>query len=174
VVSRIDIRGAARAEMEELARATGETVHLARLELPNVLFIDCVESSKAMRVVSRVGQAMPAHCTSVGKAMLVHVEGAHDGYYKDQRLPSLTPNSISSRAKLDQALQVVRRQGYATSSEESEDGVGSVGVAILDRPGRLLGGLSIAAPTARMAPEVATRFAAEMKRAAEAIGFALG
>jgi DNA-binding IclR family transcriptional regulator len=174
VVSRMDLRGAAHDRMEALAHRTGETVHLARLELPNVLFVDCVESSKAIRVASRVGHVLPAHCTSVGKAMLAAGGEDLQDYFAGQPLPTVTSQSISSHSKLEQELAAVREQGFATSSGESEDGVGSVGVAVVDRLDRVVGGISIAVPLFRLSESDLCEFAAEAKQTAEDVGRALG
>src|SRR5205809_330220 len=42
IATQFDVRAVARPALERLQADTGETVHLARLELPNVRFIDCV------------------------------------------------------------------------------------------------------------------------------------
>jgi DNA-binding IclR family transcriptional regulator len=174
VIGRLDLRRAARPRMEALAAETGETVHLARLELPNVVFVDCVESDKAIRVSSRVGQLMPAHWTSVGKAMLAVDGRGLEQYSHADRLPVLTSKSIPTRARLDDELVRVRDQGYATSVEESEEGVGSVGVAVVDRSGRVLGGLSVAAPLFRLDDSHLPRFVAAVTRAAADVGSCVG
>lgn len=150
VVRQMDVRSVARPAMERLSVETGETVHLARLDSPNVLFLDCVESSRAIRVGSRVGTTMPAHCTSVGKAMMAATPKVLDGYFVGQRLPTLTSHSIQSRADLKRELQEIQQRGFARSEQESEDGLRSVGVAILDRSGYVVGGLSVAAPVQRV------------------------
>src|SRR5213080_9917 len=48
VVRDLDIRTAARSELEELARALGETVHLVERDGQDVVFLDSVESQKAL------------------------------------------------------------------------------------------------------------------------------
>lgn len=66
-----DIRTHARPFLEALGRESGETVHLAILQGgSDVLFLDCVESMKAVRVGNRTGLILPAHCSSAGKALL--------------------------------------------------------------------------------------------------------
>jgi DNA-binding IclR family transcriptional regulator len=160
VVKHLDVRSIARPHLEALAHATGETVHLARLELPNVLFIDCVESDRAIRVASRVGRAVPAHCTSVGKAMLAASSpDVRKAYTKGRRLGALTSASITTLAGLNAQLADVPRRGYAVNVEESEEGLGSVGVAILDPSGRPVGAISVAAPLQRRTALDFERFA---------------
>ena len=70
LLRRMDVRERARPVLKQLSADLQETVHLGRLEGSNVLFIDSIESPQAVRVGSRLGRSMPAHCTSTGKAML--------------------------------------------------------------------------------------------------------
>ena len=73
VVGSLNVREQARPAMEELAAETGETVHLGVLEGNQVRYVDAVESERALRVVARTGTLVPAHCTSLGKALLAQM-----------------------------------------------------------------------------------------------------
>lgn len=150
-----ELRTIARPILTELSEETQETVHLVVLTGSDVLFIDAFESPRALRVASRVGRSLPAHATSVGKALLAQMSDEEiKALYPSPRLDHTAPNTITTRSDLLKVIQVVREQGYALSSEESEAGVGSVGVAILDRGGTARAALSIAAPSIRLQPEL--------------------
>ena len=71
VLRRLDARTRARPVLEKLNAELQETVHLGRLEGSDVHFIDSVESSRALRVGSRLGRSVPAHCTSTGEASTI-------------------------------------------------------------------------------------------------------
>ncbi|NLU74310.1 IclR family transcriptional regulator [Streptomyces sp. HNM0575] len=130
ILQRFDVRQQLRPFLEELNQETGETVHLGVLDGATVRFIDAVESPRAVRVASRLGRSMPAHCTSTGKAMLTTLSTAQlHLLYPEEELPGLTEHSVRSRSDLEKEIAVIRRRGYATSSEESEEGVSSVAVA---------------------------------------------
>lgn len=117
--------------LEFLSSTTGETSHLAVLQGATVRYLDAVESDKALRVVNRSGMTLPAHCTSVGKAILAELTPEEvRAAYPDIRLAPATTRSKRSRGALERELTTVRRQGYATSREESEDGVSAVAVAV--------------------------------------------
>ncbi|HWC79824.1 MAG TPA: IclR family transcriptional regulator [Pseudonocardiaceae bacterium] len=130
VLRRFDVRETMRPFLERINRELSETVHLAALDGAMVRFIDAIESPRAVRVASRLGLSLPASCTSTGKAMLAGLSTA-DLYrlYPNEDLAGLTPNSIRSRSELEHEIDGVRRRGYATSSEESEEGVSAVAVA---------------------------------------------
>jgi DNA-binding IclR family transcriptional regulator len=51
------------------------------------------------------------------------------------------------------ALEEVRASGYATNFEESEEGVGSVAVALRDAAGSAVAAVAVAVPTVRLSRE---------------------
>ncbi|MFC5827155.1 IclR family transcriptional regulator [Nonomuraea insulae] len=131
--------------------------------------LDSIESSRALRVGGRLGRSMSAHCTSNGKAMLSTLSEAELlALYPDEDLSQCTTHSIGSRTGLLQALDEVRRAGYATSEEESEEGVASIGIALAVTPwGRLA--VTASAPLSRMTPDTRPRVLSRIRAAVEEI-----
>ncbi len=169
----LDVKGVAHGVMERLAEATGETIHLAGLDGPDVRFLDDVESTRALRVIARTGRVLPAHCTSVGKVLLAYLEPDElRAILPKGRLAQVTPHSISRRKDLEEELERVRGNGYATNSSESELGVGSVGVPILVN-GRAVAAFSLAAPSSRLDDVARMRAVELLKGAAEEVAGAL-
>jgi IclR family transcriptional regulator, acetate operon repressor len=175
VVSRMDLRALARPVLEALAAATGETVHLGVLEEDRVRFIDVVESELALRVTGRVGRLLPAHATSLGKAMLAQLPPeAVRGLYPREALPPVTGKTMTRRSDLVAELERVRARGYAVNLEESEAGVSSIGRAIVRSGGAVAGALSIAAPLSRITDDKRERYAALLAEACDELAVALG
>jgi DNA-binding IclR family transcriptional regulator len=166
-----DIRTQARPFLETLSRETGETVHLVALQGREVLFLDCVESARTVRVGDRTGLLLPAHCTSAGKALLAALPpDRFRTLYPEERLGGLTRRSIRTRARLERELSLIRRRGYATNFGETEEDIGSVGVVIQDRRRLPRAALSVAAPTSRLTDKAISTMAKAALRAAAAIG----
>ena len=166
-----DIRSHARPVLEALSRETGETVHLIALQARDVLFLDCVESTKAVRVGNRTGLVLPAHCTSAGKVLLAALPAEQwRQLYPDERLPGLTRRSIRTRTRLIRELAAVRRRGYATNVGETEDEIGSIGVLVRDRQRSPRAALSVAVPLSRLNERVIAAAARAARRAAAALG----
>jgi DNA-binding IclR family transcriptional regulator len=168
VLHRFDVRDTLRPCLGRLHSELAETVHLAQLDGATVRFIDAIESPQPMRASSKVGQSLPAHCTSSGKSMLalLPVEEIRR-LYPDERLPTLTPNSLRGRAELEEELSRVARRGYATSNEESEPGVCSVAVALPAGPSPMRLALNVSVLTSRIT-RVRMRMIAEAVRSAVA------
>lgn len=169
VVTTMDIRSVARELLEDLSAQSHETVHLAQLEGPRVRFLDGVESDQALRVVSRTGRTLPAFSTSVGKALLAELSLEQLRHiFPVEELPDPpTARSVRTRTALEQELEQVRLRGYAVNSAESEDGVNSVGVAVLHPTRGAVAALSLAAPAARMSAAQTRLAAARLQKAAD-------
>jgi IclR family transcriptional regulator, acetate operon repressor len=160
VVRSMDIRAIARPFLEDLMQQVGETVHLATLEGAGARFLDAVESEHALRVAGRTGRVLPAHATSVGKAMLAALPDEEiDRIYPGETLPAQTTRTITSKSDLRVELERVRKRGYASNSGESEEGVSSIGVAVLNSSGRPVAAVSVAAPVSRMSASLARQVA---------------
>ena len=174
VVRAMDIRSIARPCLEALMEQVGETVHLAALEGADARFLDAVESGHALRVAGLTGRILPAHATSVGKAMLAALPDSEiDRIYRAEGLPARTRRTIITKSALRTELGRVRKRGYAVSMGESEDGVSSVGVAVLNSSGRPVAAVSVAAPLSRMPASMARQVAVPLAELASQIAAGL-
>ncbi|MGW6459393.1 IclR family transcriptional regulator [Streptomyces sp. NPDC055078] len=169
IVRQDDVRTRVRPVLEDLNKEFGETVHLARLEGHSVHFLDAVESTRAVRVSSRAGRLVPAHATSSGKATLSLLPvGALHELFPDEELEAVTKDTVTTRTELESMLQQVRRRGYATSQEESEEGVASVAVPVETPSGTLLC-LNVSVPTYRMTTSLRREIVDSLKAVAESL-----
>lgn len=164
VVQKMDVRMQARPFLEALAAEFGETVHLVVPEGAQVRYVDAVESDKTLRVTARTGQILPAHCTSAGKALLGELTPEQvRALYRDKDLAPKTSHSLRSVQELEAVLEKVRKQGYATNREESEDGVGSVAIALVNAAGRPVAAIAVAVPVNRLGQRVQANIVKALK-----------
>lgn len=149
---RIDLRERARPFLERLHGEVDETIHLAVLHGTDVFYLDGIESTKLLRVVSRAGALHPAHCTSTGKALLAWLDDDRLAtLYPDDKLPQVTRSSLRSRRQLLKELKATRERGYGTNVGELEDGIGSVAVAVRDGAASPIASIGVGAPMTRFA-----------------------
>ena len=175
IFSRIDVQRSAAAIMRGLSEELRETVHVGMLDGASVRFIAAVEGPAAVRVASRLGRTMPAHCTSTGKVMLAQLpELELHQLFPHEELDRITAHSIGSRSELQAQLSRIRERGYAINREESEEGVASVAVPIPTRAPGLRLALNAAAPLNRLADSRCPSVAAALSRAAKEIADQLG
>ncbi|MBV8861357.1 MAG: IclR family transcriptional regulator [Mycobacterium sp.] len=175
IFGRIDIAGTVTPILRSLSERLRETVHVGMLDGAAVRFVAAVEGPTAVRVASRLGRTMPAHCTSTGKAMLAQIPQAElHQLLREENLERITDRSIGSRTALEAELARVREHGYAVNREESEEGVASVAVPIPTRAPGLRLALNAAAPQHRLSRSRYASVAAELVEAARDIGDHLG
>jgi IclR family acetate operon transcriptional repressor len=163
-VGALDLRARMRPYLTQIAASTSETVSLLVMEGDTVHFIDTIESQLTVRVSSRLDVRMPAHATSAGKAMLAALTNAEVlAIYPDEKLVTATDRTMTTRTQLLAELEQVRAGGFATNFEESEAGLGAVGMAILDADQRPVAAFTAAGPMQRMTQGYVHAIARELR-----------
>jgi DNA-binding IclR family transcriptional regulator len=174
VVNSLEVREVAHPILERLRNETGETVHLAVLEGADVVYLERFESPSTLRLFGRLGRRMPAHSTSSGKCLLAYASPDALDAVVVAGLSRLAPRTITSRTMLARALRQVRRDGYASSIDESEPGVTSVGAPVFGFDGTVIAAVSVAGPSLRITPESIPRYSRLVRRAADAVSTGMG
>lgn len=145
-----DIEWLLHAHMREIAAECNETVHCGVPDGADVVYVGKVESTRSIRMTSRIGARMPLYCTAMGRAILACLSDEQAlALLEHQRLEPVTPHTVSSREALLRELAVTRAHGYATEREETNENVCCVGVAIRGREGSARYAISISAPIFR-------------------------
>jgi DNA-binding IclR family transcriptional regulator len=148
----IEVREVARPFLEELMRLSGETVHLGVLgERGEIVYIDKIEGTEAVRLLTRVGKTLPAHVTAMGKAIMAYLpEPELEEVLKHQRYEVRTENAITNETALREHLKLVRTRGYATDLEENRLTVCCVGAPVFDATGKAIAAISVTGPSFRL------------------------
>jgi len=141
----------ARPVMEELNRKVNENVYIGILKERYAFYLDVVESNHTVRVLSRVGCRVPTYCSGIGKAQLAYesMENIMNVLGRKE-LKKFTKTTIADRDRMIEHLMLVKEVGYAVDDEEWDEGVRCVGAPIMDYTRKVVGGLSISAPSVRM------------------------
>lgn len=144
----------ARPFLTELSRQTMETVHLAKLQGTQVIYVDKVEGSRPVRMCSLIGHLAPLYCTGVGKAILAFLPEAETDALTDAiEYKRFTPQTIPDAATLRRELEKIRSAGYALDQCEHEPGVYCVAAPILDRNGHAIAGISVSGSELYLKPK---------------------
>lgn len=150
------IRAATRV-LEELRAEVNETVHLARLDGADVVYLASRESAHQLRLTSRVGRRLSAHATSLGKALLAERRAEEVDAILPAELEPLTPRTLTDRGALLVDLAETKERGYAIERGENTTGLGCFAVA-LDYKHPAQEAISCSVPFARLDdPDHATR-----------------
>lgn len=144
VLDRNRMRLEALPHLHTLAKQTGERTNLGILYRDRVLYIAGVEKPVLPTLYSRFGKNAPAHCSSLGKAILAFMpEPDVRGLIEREPLSGYTPTTITSRGGFLKELAETRARGYALDRAEHAPGSYCLAVPIFDASNRPLGAIGL-------------------------------
>lgn len=150
-LGQLDIRRLSLPYLQELNLHTRETIHLTVRHGLSAVYVEKLDSPEPLRIYSRIGAAVPLHCTGVGKVMLAYMPFDEQTRILSQlEFKRITPNSIGSMQELQTHLLKVRRNGYACDLEENEAHIRCIAAPIWDHTGVVNSAVSITGPAVRM------------------------
>jgi IclR family acetate operon transcriptional repressor len=153
--------------MQELCRRFDETINLGTLDGHRVVYLEVVESPKAMRFAATRGSSDPLHSSALGKIISSSLSDEEvRGVLAVEGMPALTPRTITSADAFLRELAAVRERGYSVDEGENEEGGRCVAVAL---PYPFGAAMSLSAPAARLPRENLPEVAATLQRAADDI-----
>ena len=138
----------ARDELQRLVETTGESAGLMVTINGRLVCLDLVESPQSLRCSVRKGSALPLTRGASAKAQLAFLSQRERDAVLDR---SFAPADAAKRRTLVRELAAIREAGYAVSEGEVDWGVWGVSVPLMNRHDRLLGGISLMAPSNRVA-----------------------
>jgi DNA-binding IclR family transcriptional regulator len=170
-----DVRRAALPYLQDLVQNLGETGHLAVLEGTEAVTIEVVDGWQTVRMHSWVGKRSPAHCSSMGKALLAGLPAAEiDARYPQARLEARTDRTITDTGELKRHLAQVRERGYAVDRQELEPHLCCVAGPVFDRTGTVVASISVSGPDSRIDEATIPAIAEVVRHAAWQISARLG
>ena len=153
-IDSLDLRKITYPHLEQLSRQIDETVSLSVLDGLEIIYIDRVRTRQIMGVVLGMGSRLPAHCASMGKAMLAYLPADElERRLENTNLLPLTSHTLTTHQALKEELQRVREQGYALNDEELEVGLRAVAAPIWDHNRQVVAAVNITGTRARISIE---------------------
>jgi len=150
-LGQLDIRRLSVPYLQDLNLQTRETIHLTVRHGLSAVYVEKLDSPEPLRIYSRIGAAVPLHCTGVGKVMLAYMSLEEQTRILSQlEFKRITPNSIGSMQELQTHLLKVRRNGYACDLEENEPHIRCIAAPIWDHTGAVNSAVSVTGPAVRM------------------------
>ena len=138
--------------LEELRDTTAESVLLGKHAEHHVMVLDVAESPHSIRYTMRPGELRYLHSSSIGKALVGSMtREERDRWLPPDPLPTFTPTTIATRAKLEAELQRSKARGWYASLGETVNELHSVAVPFVFAGGVFA--LSVAGPVTRFAPK---------------------
>jgi IclR family pca regulon transcriptional regulator len=137
--------------LERVGQTLHESCSAGVLEEDEVLYIARAAARRIMAVDLNVGSRLPAYCSSLGRVLLAHLPPAElDAYLARVERKPFTERTVTDRDALLEALEQVRRKGYALVDQELELGLRSIAVPIRNVGGQVVAAMNVSAQAARL------------------------
>jgi IclR family acetate operon transcriptional repressor len=152
----------------EIADVTGETTGIAALAGTSAIFLHVVECRQSVRYFAEIGDRVPIHASSVGRAILAqHSPDERRGIYRKIRFEAFSDTTPLSVAAIEAELSAAASRGYHQSSSEYIADLAGVALPLPLHERRL--SVVAAGPTSRCLarrPEIAATIKTLLDRAA--------
>ena len=169
VLARLDVRNVARAHLEALVAAVGETATLSVPAAHDAITVDFVPTQHYVQGVTQLGRPSIGHATAAGKIVLAFTD-------RPLRTPltAYTKRTITDPAALEAELARVRERGWAGAYEEREQGLNAVAAPIWNSLDELEAIVAVQGPIPRFGHKPAAQAVPALLEQAGAISQALG
>jgi len=169
ITSNISLRKIIVPYMQEIANKANEIVYFGIPREGQVLYLDSAYPRNSVPSRSMLGETAPMYCTAIGKAMLAWFDDREIQDIISQKLVRFTENTITNPELLMKEMKEIRKRGYAVDNMEHEYGIKCVGMAIRNRNGQVVAGLSVSGPSLRFTEDRIKELAALISQNIEAI-----
>jgi IclR family acetate operon transcriptional repressor len=131
-----------------IAEETGETTAIAALAGTSALFIDVAESVQPVRYFAAIGDRVPIHASSVGRAILAQYSpDERQAIYRKIGFERFSDTTPMSAERIEAELTEAAERGYHQSSSEYIPDLAGVSLALPVGSRRL--SIVVAGPTSR-------------------------
>lgn len=152
-LKKTEIAQIAQPVIEQLAVETGGAIWVAIEEHGRVVYVNKALGERAVPSRGGIGERIPLHSASIGKAMLAYFsEKRIDEIIDCHGLPGLTERTLTTREELMAELEEIRETGVAFNAGESLKGLRAVASPI-QHEGEVLGAVAIVGTANRMKGE---------------------
>ncbi len=130
--------------LRQLATELNLTSHLGMVEGTNIVITGKEDPPDSIKMFSRIGRLVPAHCTGQGKTILAYLPADRMRMIVSRHgLTRYTANTITNMDELLEELEKIRNRGYAFDNSEHEKHIRCVSVPVLGSDGEIEAALSV-------------------------------
>ena len=164
---------AAEPALNRLRTLTDETLNLADYQGGRLIYVRIWDGSSSLRMSGVVGGEVPMHASGLGKGILMKLpDDERKAVAGPEPFPELTERTVTNMSDLEIQLVQFSELGYAVDDQEVVMGALCLAAPIVSSDGKLLGGISISGPAARLPKSLHDRYGRALADAATEVGVA--
>lgn len=157
-LSSLSLPEVAQPHMEALVAQVNESCSISVLDDLDVVYVARVPTRRIMSITLAVGTRLPAFVTSMGRVLLAGLpdEELEERLARIEIVP-LTSRTVKDMDGLRAILAAVRRQEYAATDQELEEGLRSLAVPLHSASGAVTAALNVSVHASRASMPVLRR-----------------
>jgi IclR family transcriptional regulator, pca regulon regulatory protein len=137
--------------LEELVASVRESSSISVLDGHDIVYVARVPTKRIMTVAISVGTRFPAHATSMGRVLLAGMSPDDlDKYLNEDDFETFTARTVTDPDRLREIVREVRRQGYAITDQELEEGLRSIAAPIHGSGGAVIAAVNLSGHASRV------------------------
>jgi len=137
--------------LEELVARVRESSSISVLDGHDIVYVARVPTKRIMTVAISVGTRFPAHATSMGRVLLAGMSPDDlDKYLNENEFETYTARTVTDPDRLREIVREVRRQGYAITDQELEEGLRSIAAPIHGSGGAVIAAMNLSGHASRV------------------------
>jgi IclR family transcriptional regulator, pca regulon regulatory protein len=149
-LSSLSLPEVAMPHMERLVAQVNESCSISVLDDTDVVYVARVPTRRIMSITLAIGTRLPAFVTSMGRVLLAGLPEAElDERLARIELTPLTARTVTDKDALREIIATVRRQGYAATDQELEEGLRSLAVPLRGASGAVTAALNVSVHASR-------------------------
>jgi IclR family pca regulon transcriptional regulator len=157
-LSSLTLPEVAEPHMEALVAKVNESSSISVLDDLEVVYVVRVPTRRIMSITLSVGTRLPAYATSMGRVLLATLpEDELEERLSRIEIRPLTARTVKDKDELGAILAATRKQGYAATDQELEEGLRSLAVPIRDASDAVVAALNVSVHASRASMAVLRR-----------------
>lgn len=157
-LSSLTLPEVAQPHMEALVAKVNESSSISVLDDLEVVYVVRVPTRRIMSITLSVGTRLPAYATSMGRVLLANLpDDELEERLSRIEIRPLTARTVKEKDELRTILAATRKQGYAATDQELEEGLRSLAVPIRDASDAVVAALNVSVHASRASMAVLRR-----------------
>ena len=174
VSEQLELTQVAKPYMEELVQKTNEAVHIVIAHDDQAIYIDKVESNRAIRLYTKVGKSVPLYIGSGPKLLLAYMDEMERKSILKGPLKALHESKTINKTKLIAELDQIKEQGFAISVDEQDLNTTGVSYPIYNHQKKMVAALTVSGLSSYFEKDNLQYIKEETEKTAEKISRSLG
>lgn len=171
----VELKAEAADYLKKLADESTQSVQLAAIVDSEVVYIEKVDAFNSIRLYSQIGKKAPAHCTAVGKAILMGMSHAElEQFFENYNFKPYTKHTKTTKEEVLRDIEESIARGYTVDDEEYEEGIRCIGAPIYDYRKKVIAGVCTSGSRRVISPKREKELKGFVIKTAEAISKRMG